>query len=193
MGYWTRFTKWCQRPKMIKLHTFNPGLGRIELSRGAKAGAVSGIISGAIHSPIQNLGGMFVWILIGRLRNLPVASFEDRIAGIMQPWFLASIMGQIIIEVIAGLIFGLIFVALFDKLPGKTPTMKGIVMAIIYWLALPVGIPMLRDLRDGGLEGLIMFLTGYHNWVFSAISLIPAILWGWLLVRFWTRERLGKY
>ena len=192
MDYWTRFIKWCQRPNMIKRHTFNPHIHMARLSRGAKAGSVSGVITGAVQSPIQNFGNNIVHKIIFRLRNLPVTPFIDTVAGIMQPWFLASIFISIIFEAIAGIFFGLIFVALFDKLPGKTPIRKGVMMSIIYWLALPVGIPMLRYIRDWGLEGLIFFLTGYFNWVASAISLIPAILWGWLLGRFWTSERLGK-
>ena len=192
MNYWKRFINWCQRPKMINRRTLNPHIHLPRLSRGAKVGSVSGIISGAVQSPIQNFGGNIVWMLIARLRNLPVASFMDIVAGIMQSWFLVTIIISIIFEFIAGLFLGLIFVVLFDKLPGKTPKRKGIVMSIIYWLALPVGIPMLRNVRDWGLEGLIVFLTGYFNWVNSAISLIPAILWGWLLGRFWISERFGK-
>ena len=192
MNSWKRFIDWCQRPGMIKIQRGNLGIGVAELSRGAKAGAVSGGVSGVVHSPIQNFGGMIVWTIIGRLRNLPVQSFESWVAGFMQPWFLASIIGQIIIGVVAGLIFGLMFAALYDKLPGKTPKMKGIVMSIIYWLALPVGIPMLYYIGDWGLEGLHAFFMGPYAWVNPALSLIPSILWGWLLGHFWASERLGK-
>jgi hypothetical protein len=64
-------------------------------------------------------------------------------------------------------------------------------MSIIYWLAIPVGISVLREMRVGGLMGLYYFFMG-NAWVFPALGLITSILWGYLLGRFWARERLVK-
>ena len=192
MGYFTRFIKWCQRPNMIKIRTFNPHISMAGLLKGAKVGAVSGVFSGAVISPLMNIGAWPVFWLRARLLNLPIYStFESHIAGVMQPWFLVTIIMSIIFEVFAGLIFGLIFAVLYDNLPGKTPTKKGIVMSIIYWLVIHVGISVLREIRVGGLIGLYYFFMG-SQWVLPALGLIPSILWGYLLGCFWARERLGK-
>jgi hypothetical protein len=176
---------------MIKIRTFNPHVGMAGLLRGAKAGAISGVFSGAVISPIMNLGGNFVSSLRARLLNLPYSSFESWIASIMQPWFLASIIMSIIFEVILGSIFGLIFAVLYDKLPGKTPKRKGFVMSIIYWLAIPMGISIFRSIRYDGLIGLCWFFMGSGIWL-TALGLIPSLLWGYLLGRFWAREKPGK-
>jgi hypothetical protein len=193
MAIWKRFMAWCQKPGMIKIRTFNPHISMAGLLKGAKVGAVSGVFSGAVISPIMNFGSWPVVWLRRRLLNLPIYStFESHIATVMQPRYLVTIIiMSIIFEVFLGLIFGLIFAGLYDKLPGKTPKKKGIVMSIIYWLAIPVGISVLREIRYGGLLGLYWFFMGSGIWV-TALGLIPSILWGYMLGRFWTSKRLGK-
>jgi len=184
MDRWKRFIDWCRRPGMIKIRTFNPGIGTAELFRGAKAGAVSGVIYGAINAPIINMG---INLIDGNLGNW--------IARIMTDgwfWLGGAILMNIFFGVILGLIFGLIFVALYDKLPGKTPTIKGIVTSIIYWVTIPLGLSVLFHLNQSGFEGLHEFFSGPHNWMPTAIGLGVLIIWGWLLGRFWESERFGK-
>ncbi len=55
MDIWKRFIKYCPRPSMIKIRTFNPHISRAGLLRGAKAGAVSGVIYGALFGSIFNI------------------------------------------------------------------------------------------------------------------------------------------
>jgi hypothetical protein len=168
----------------------------IHLVRGAKAGALSGVIYGAVQSPLINFGGWVYGSIRAQQRNLPVQSFGDWVAGIMQPWFLGTIILGIIIGVVSGLIFGLIFVALYDKLPGKTPAMKGIVTSLIYMAAIPLGLPVLISLTRWGFEdlmaGFYWFFLSPFNWLPIAIGLGTSILWGWLLGHFWASKRLGK-
>jgi parallel beta-helix repeat protein len=172
MDLLTRFIAWCQRPDMIKLRTFNPHISMVHLVRGAKAGAVSGVIYGAVNAPIINIG---INLISGQLGNW--------IAGIMTDglWLLAAILMNSVIGVIAGSIFGLIFVVLYDRLPGTTPTDKGIVMSIIHWAAIPLGLSV----------RLYMFFSNARIWRPIVIGLGTSILWGWLLGHFWESGRPG--
>ncbi len=177
MEIWTRFINWCQQPNMIKFRTFNPHIGMVHLVRGAKAGAVSGVIYGAVNVLIINIG---INLISGQLGNW--------IAGIMTDglWLVGAILLNSIVGVIGGLIFGLIFVALYDKLPGTTPTDKGIVMSIIHWAAISLGLSVLFYP-----DGLGMFFSNARIWRPIVISLGTSILWGWLLGHFWESGRPG--
>ncbi len=192
MDRWKRFIDWCRRPDIIKIQRFNPSIGMAALSRGAKAGAVSGVIYGAVTSPLINFG---LWVY-GSIRaqqyNLPAQTFGDWVVGMVQPWFLASIIANIIVGVIGGLIFGFAFVGLYNKLPGKTPEIKGIVISIIHWVSIPLGLPVIFHLNLYGFEGLYWFFCSPFNWMPTAIGLGALIMWGWLLGRFWGSERFGK-
>jgi len=192
MELWKRFIDWCQRPALMKIRRFNPGIGMVELFRGAKAGVVSGIICSAVNSPLINFGFWVYGSIRAQQYNLPVQSFGDWVASIMQPWFLASIILSIIVGVIGGLIFGLMFAGLYDKLPGKTSAIKGIVISIIQWVAIPLGLPVIQHLNWYGFEGLYWFFSSPFSWMPTAIGLGTLIIWGWLLGRLWESERFGK-
>ena len=168
---------------MIKIRTFNPGIGMAELFRGAKAGAVSGVIYGPVN-----------WLIINIGLNVPYGHLGNWFARIMTDgmYALNCIIMNLISGVILGLVFGLIFVALYDKLPGKTPAIKGIVISIIYWIAIPLGLPVLSYLNRWGFEGLYEFFSSPSSWMPTAIGLGALIIWGWLLGRFWESERFGK-
>jgi nitrous oxidase accessory protein len=160
---------------MIKLRTFNPHIGMIHLVRGAKAGAVSGVIYGAANTPIINTG---INLINGQLGNF--------VAGIMTDglWLVGATLMNSILGTVFGLIFGLIFVVLYDRLPGITPTDKGIVTSIIHWAVIPLGLSVLSYPED-----LSMFFRSPSNWRIIVIGLGTSILWGWLLGHFWERER----
>jgi hypothetical protein len=196
MDRWMRFIHWCRQPNIIKLRTFNPGLSRVELSMGAKVGVVSGIISGAVFSPLSLLGGWVLGSLMHRPSNELVGyvSFERFVADtLLSPYFVSVIVQNIILGMIAGLLFGSLFIVLYDKLPGKTPTMKGIVTAISYWAALYLGFPLLVYLSTGWFDSMVSYFTNIrHGGPIITVGLGTSILWGWLLGRFWTSERLGK-
>lgn len=183
MGRWKRFIDWCQRPDMIKVRRFNLSIGMAELFRGAEAGAVSGVIYGPVN-----------WLIINIGINLPYGNLGHWVAGLMTDgmWFLDCIIKNLISGVILGLIFGLMFAALYDKLPGKTPTIKGIVISIIYWVTIPLGLPVLSYLYRWGFEGLYWFFSSPSKWMPTAIGLGTSIIWGWLLGHFWKSERLGR-
>jgi hypothetical protein len=102
-------------------------------------------------------------------------------------WSLGCIAQNLVSGLVFGLIFGLIFAALYDRLPGKTPTIKGIMVSIVYWFTIPLGLPVLANLYRWGLEGLYWFL-----WEPTFIGLGTSIIWGWLLGHFWASERSGK-
>lgn len=139
-----------------------------ELGKGAKAGGVSGVIYGPVNWLIINIG-------------------INGVAHVMTDgmWILGCITKNIISGVVLGLIFGLIFAALYDKLPGKTPAIKGIVISIIYWVTIPLGLPVLSTLYRWGFEGLYWDFI----WKPTAIGLGTSIIWGLLLGSFW--DRLG--
>jgi hypothetical protein len=183
MDRWKRFFDWCRRPNMIKIHAVNSGIGKAELFRGAKAGAVSGIIYGPVN-----------WLIINIGINLPYGNLGNWVARIMTNgmWALNCIIMNLIPGAILGLIFGLIFATLYDKLPGKTPPIKGIVISIIYWVAIPLGLPVLSYLNRWGSEGLYEFFSSSSNWMPTVIGLGALIIWGWLLGRFWESERFGE-
>jgi hypothetical protein len=202
MDSWMRFIHWCRQPTMIKLHTFNPGLTRVELNMGAKVGAVSGVISGAVFAPLSLL---LSWI-IGTLTFRPndelgqYVSFERYVADtFLSPYFVTHLVPSIILGVIAGVLFGSLFIVLYDKLPGNTPTMKGIVTGIIYWAAAYPGFVLLSGIIMGGFfwggfDSLVSFFTNInHGGPIITVGLGTSLLWGWLLGRFWTSERLGKH
>jgi hypothetical protein len=137
-----------------------------------------------MHAPIINIG-----------INLIDGNLGDWVARIMTDgwfWLGGAILLNIIFGVILGLIFGLVFVALYNKLPGKTPTIKGIVTSIIYWVAIPLGLSVLFHLNQSGFEGLHLFFSSSSNWMPTAIGLGTLIIWGWLLGRLWESERFGK-
>jgi parallel beta-helix repeat protein len=178
MDLWTRLIAWCQRPGMIKLRTFNPHIDMVHLVRGAKAGAVSGVIYGAVNAPIINIG---INLFNGQLGNW--------VAGIMTDglWLLAAILMNSILGVIAGSIFGLIFVVFYDRLPGTTPADKGIVMSIIHWATISLGLSVLFSPN-----GLYMFFSNARIWRPIVIGLGTSILWGLLLGHFWESGRLDQ-
>ena len=184
MDRWKRFFDWCRRSDMIKIRRFNPGIGMARLSRGATAGAVSGVIYGPVN-----------WLIINIGISLPYGNLGNWVARIMTNgmWALgAMIIMNLIFGIILGLIFGLIFAALYDKLPGKTSAIKGIVISLIYWVAIPLGLPVIQHLNWYGLEGLCWFFSSPFSWMPTAIGLGTLIIWGWLLGRFWESERFGK-
>jgi hypothetical protein len=149
-----------------------------ELGRGAIAGAVSGVIYGPVNWLFINIG----------ITDLPLS---DWVANIMTSgmWFLSCIIKSMISGVVLGLVFGLIFAVLYDKLPGKTSTIKGIVIPIIYWVIIPLGLPVLFHLYRWGFEGLYWFFSMPIYWSPTAIGLGTSIIWGLLLGSFW--DRLG--
>jgi len=157
--------------------------GIADLARGAKAGVVSGVIYGPVNWLIINIG---INLINGNLGNW-VTRF---MTGGM--WLLDCIIKNLISGLIFGLILGLIFAAVYDKLPGKTPTVKGIVISIIYWVTIPLGLPVLSYLNQWGFEGLHLFFSSPTNWVPTVIGLPTSIIWGWLLGYFWESDWLGK-
>jgi parallel beta-helix repeat protein len=167
---------------MIKIHTFNPHIGMVHLVRGAKAGAVSGAIYGALNTPIINIG---INLINGQLGNWVTGIMTDGL------WLVGATLMNTILGAVLGLIFGLIFVVLYDRLPGITPTDKGIVTSIIHWAVIPLSLSVLFSP-----EGLSMFFSSHRNWRPIVIGLGMSILWGWLLGHFWERGRpdppLGK-
>lgn len=185
MTFWTRFLKWCRKPEMIKVHTFNPSLGRIELIRGAKTGAVSGIIFGVLLGSILNIGLNIIY-------NMIHGHLEYYMTSLITEPPLAPIMVYIIFGVIGGLIFGLIFALLYDKLPGKTPKSKGIMTSLIFWGATVLGFPALINLCEGGFEGLYWFVISSFYWEQAVIGLGSSAIWGWLIGHFWARGRISK-
>ena len=147
---------------------------KAELLRGAKAGAISGIIYGPIN-----------WLSINIGINLSYGTLGNWIARTITQgtWALTCIIKNIIGGVIGGMIFGVIFAVLYDKLPGKTSGIKIIIISIIYWVAIPLGLPVLNTLRLWGFEG---FFWGFM-WEPTLIGLVTSIIWGWLLGFFWDR------
>jgi len=162
---------------MIKLRTFNPHIGMVHLVRGAKAGAVSGVIYGAVNVLIINIG---INLINGQLGNFVTGIMTDGL------WLVGATLMNSILGAVLGLIFGLIFVVLYDRLPGITSTDKGIVTSIIHWAAIPLGVSVLFYP-----EGLSVFFRSSRNWRVILIGLGTSILWGWLLGHFWERGRPG--
>jgi hypothetical protein len=169
---------------MIKVRTVNPHIGMAELLRGAKAGAVSGIIFGALLGSIGNIGlNLINGIINGNLEYFVASLTTERMMS------LGPIIVYIIFGVIGGLIFGLMFAAIYEKLPGKTPKSKGIVTSIIFWVVLILGFPALYNLYRWGFEEFYWFVRGSFYQEQAVIGLGTSILWGWLLGRFWERAR----
>ena len=157
--------------------------GIADFARGAKAGVVSGAIYGPINWLIINIG---IALINGDLGNWVTHIMTDGI------WFLDCIIKNLISGLIFGLILGLIFAAVYDKLPGKTPTIKGIVISIIYWVTIPLGLPVLSYLSRWGFEGLYWEFVYAGTWKATTIALGTSIIWGWLLGYFWESDWLGK-
>ena len=117
----------------------------------------------------------------------------------LSPYFLTNIIPSIIFGVISGLLFGSLFIVLYDKLPGKTPMRKGVVTAISYWAAAYLGFPVIVYLIMGlfanwGFDSMVSYFTNInHGWPIITVGLGTTLLWGWLLGRFWTSDRLGKH
>jgi hypothetical protein len=190
MELWKLFIKYCPRPGMIKIRTFNPHIGRAGLLRSAKAGVVSGVISGVVFAPLFLLvQWVFGWLIHPQSNELAMYwSFERMVAEhFLSPYFVTFLIPSIIVLMILGLFFGLLFIVLYDKLPGKTSTMKGIVTGIIYGAAFYLGLPLIVYLITGLPEN-----TGALGADVIMVGLGTSILWGWLLGRFWAGERFGK-
>ena len=137
-----------------------------ELSRGAEAGAVSGVIYGPANWLIINIGVNFLY-----------GNLDSWVAHVM-----ADVMGYlscIAENLVSGLILGLIFATLYDKFPGRTSAIKGIVISIIYWVAIPLGLPVVSSLYRWGFEGLYWAF----DWRPTAIGLDTSMIWGgrWVL------------
>jgi riboflavin transporter FmnP len=152
-----------------------------ELRRGAIAGVGSGVIYGPINWLFINLG-----LNIGHLEYWGSGLVTDGM------WVLSCITKNLISGLIFGLVFGLMYVALYDKLPSTTSTAKGVMMSIIYWIAVPLSLSMLSRLHRDGIEGLYWSLSSLPFVLPIAIGLGTCVLWGWLLGRFWASEQLGK-
>jgi hypothetical protein len=187
---------------MIKLQTLNPGLTKVELNQGAKVGAVSGVISGAVFSPLVFVVSWVIgWLTFPALWQ-PIEpgamywSFEEMVAHhFLSPYFLTQTIPSIIFGAVAGLLFGSLFIVLYEKLPGKTPTMKGIVTAIIHWAAAYLIFPLLVPFIMGWYPRYpsTYFTDIRHGGPIITVGLGTSLLWGWLLGRFWTSDRLGKH
>lgn len=65
---------------------------------------------------------------------------------------------------------------------------KAFVVSLIYWVTIPLGLPVLSQLAKYGVEGLYWFVLDVSAWLPTAIGLGTSMLWGWLLGRLWTRE-----
>lgn len=154
-----------------------------ELGRGAIVGAVSGVIYGPLNWLIINIG---INLINGNLDNWIARLITDG------GWLLGCIVKNLISGLAFGLILGLVFAVLYDKLPGKTPTIKGVVISIIYWVIIPLGLPVLTYLYRWGFEGFYWEFVYGGMWKATAIGLGPSIIWGWLLGYFWENDKLGK-
>lgn len=185
MELWKHFIEWCRNPSMIKIRRFNPGITMAALFRGTIAGAVSGVIHGAVTPLIINIVIHRPFMHGGHLAR--------SLAYVMRDYFVVVPMSTVF-GVIFGVIFGLIFVALYDRLPGKTPAIKGIMTSLIYWIAIPLCLTLRAYLHEWGFEGLYLLFDpdGFEIWGLIAIELPLSIIWGWLLGRFWESEWLGR-
>jgi hypothetical protein len=160
---------------MIKIHTFNPHIGRIKLlphTKGVKAAAISGTIYGALLTPIMNISLFLdmIWF-----RSIARATpWEMLVEYYTDIWYWVGIIMYAIIGTIGGLITAWIFVDIYDSLPGKNPTMKGIVIGFIQWIS------------------LVLFVATPFGWASILMSLGNSILWGLSLGHFCSRESLGK-
>jgi len=143
-----------------------------EFRRGAKAGAVSGIIYGPISWLFANIG-----------LNLPYGTMGNWVAT-MDLSYLTCIISNIIVGALGGLIFGLFFAVLFDKLPGKTSDIKAFMISILFWITFHLVIPVLNTLRGYGFES---FYWDPFDSSMVVIGMGASILWGWLLGSFWDR------
>jgi hypothetical protein len=96
-----------------------------DFGRGIKAGIVASIIYG------------IVWGLVIFL--MPAILFPTlwAIPGFAALWALTAMFTLIFViigSIISGLIIGVIFAALYDSLPTKSSYVKGMLVAIIFWI-----------------------------------------------------------
>ena len=129
-----------------------------EYGRGVKAGLIGGIIAGII---LAILTAILIFVTKGS------TDFTNTIGTMIASNFIGYI--------IFGIIFGLIFAAIYEKLPGSTAVMKGMSLAVIIWI---LGI-------------IIGYFTTYSTFGITTfggniiIGLISAIIWGYIIGRFW--------
>jgi len=159
------------------------GIEGVKIVRGAIVGVVSGVIYGPLNWLVINLGINFIngnlywWVtsLIAR-----------------GGYILDCVVQNLISGLVLGLFLGLGFAFLYKKLPGNTSIIKGIVISIVYWLIIPLGLPILAYLIRGGFDYFYWGFIYGGMWKATVIGLGPSLLWGWLLGYFWESDKLRK-
>ncbi len=129
-----------------------------EFLRGARAGAVSQVISGIIS-------------IILSLFILQVTSSEFQATIVV---YAASIITASIYGLIGGIILGLIFAAVYNYLPGDNSIIKGIIFSLVFWIFWTVLNPSTTQAIP---LGAILF-----------IGIISSTIGGILLGKLWDRR-----
>src|SRR5690242_15971110 len=97
-----------------------------DYGRGAKAGAIAGVVTGIIEAI-----GSYALFSLARdaiMTGLPAGVTIDQAAYL-------TVVSSFIGSIIGGIILGVIFAAVYNKyMTGKSIPMRGIVFGIILWL-----------------------------------------------------------
>ena len=139
----------------------------VDLNRGLKAGAVSGVIYGVAGPIINGLIYSFSWRY-----GSPFYLFLNAIWGIIP-------------GLILGIIIGLIFAATYKLIPGTTSMVKGIIISIFFWLIFSL---LLQYIFSYG-----SFYLSESRQIIIMLDLILYVFFGILLGVFWDKfEKLER-
>ena len=140
-------------------------------SKGAISGAIAGLVYGGIFAAVGYLTLLSTRaaIIEGIVRNLPANSSytPDQLfnSALMTTPFIALLVG-----IAGGVVLGSFYGWFFEKIPGRGSVVRGLVFGLVFWFFFSV---------IGGL-GNIEYGVGYYAFE-SAIGLVTALLFGWLL------------
>ncbi len=169
-----------------------------ELGRGAKAGAVAGLIISILAAVIGL--ALAMTIFYDETVGVAMQAIEESGAPMDMNDFrnmmlvfmvIGSIIG-VVITTLFGAIFGLIYAWLYNRLPGKTPIAKGVVVGLGWWIIGTIfGIVLTMALSSimGSMaqEQMAVATSSTMTTINTIIDLATKILYGYLLGRFWIR------
>lgn len=140
-----------------------------DYGRGAKAGAVGGIVYGVI-STILALAVISV-LVPGFWTRIGMVSATGMVIG-------AFAVTNIVGGLIGGLIFGLIYAAVRGSLPGGSSVAKAMVLAIIFWLIFGLGLSF-------NYISTLAAASGAAAGGYVLVGLASSLIYGALLGKLW--------
>ncbi len=148
-----------------------------DYNRGVKAGGYAGFIFGVINAILVTIILLVLW------ESFSTTSMPDFASSIFISIIITSFISTIFSGIIGGAIFGVIYAAIYNKLPGSTSAMKGIVLALVYWLVFSIIIGYYRR-SDYDIM--------YYYVVNIGLGLVLYLFWGVLIGKFWDKYADGE-